>query len=111
MSDDYVKGYRVEQLSANVYCIREEDYCKHGPLMYLIIETHTFSVRPYKVTRWLADEEVIRLGDMDSDELKVLHTPGHTPDSLTIWLVSVCAILYRRFFAFEFSLIKCQVII
>ncbi|VDM12300.1 unnamed protein product [Wuchereria bancrofti] len=31
--------YQVEQLSINVYCIREDDYCNHKPLMYLIIGT------------------------------------------------------------------------
>ena len=44
-------------------------------------------LQPYDVTRWLADGENIPLADADeSDVLSVLHTPGHTPDSLMLWL-------------------------
>ena len=42
----------------------------------------------YTVTRWLADGEVIPLGDnADEGSLRVIHVPGHTPDSLALWLL------------------------
>ena len=37
----------------------------------------------YTIDRWLHNEETIDLGDDHS--LKVLQTPGHTPDSLCLW--------------------------
>jgi glyoxylase-like metal-dependent hydrolase (beta-lactamase superfamily II) len=42
----------------------------------------------YTVTRWLADGERIALDDAraDADALIALHAPGHTPDSLALWL-------------------------
>ena len=51
-------------------------------------------LKPYEVTRWLAHHERIPLntieggavGSSEEDELMVLHTPGHTPDSLCLWL-------------------------
>ena len=42
---------------------------------------HTFE--PYTIDRWLHNEATIDLGDDHS--LKVLQTPGHTPDSLCLW--------------------------
>jgi len=41
------------------------------------------SFEPYTIDRWLHNEETIDLGDDHS--LKVLQTPGHTPDSLCLW--------------------------
>ena len=38
---------------------------------------------PYTIDQWLHNEETIDLGDDHS--LKVLQTPGHTPDSLCLW--------------------------
>ena len=38
---------------------------------------------PYTIDKWLHNEEAIDLGD--DQELKVLQTPGHTPDSLCLW--------------------------
>uniref|UniRef100_A0A1I8F029 Uncharacterized protein n=1 Tax=Wuchereria bancrofti TaxID=6293 RepID=A0A1I8F029_WUCBA len=100
--------YQVEQLSINVYCIREDDYCNHKPLMYLIIGTQKgnnwqfSSLGPNGLTvnvealcasdrntyyTELRDSEYDRqLGDSDDDKLEVLHAPGHTPDSLSLWL-------------------------
>uniref|UniRef100_A0AAF5PJM6 Metallo-beta-lactamase domain-containing protein n=1 Tax=Wuchereria bancrofti TaxID=6293 RepID=A0AAF5PJM6_WUCBA len=99
--------YQVEQLSINVYCIREDDYCNHKPLMYLIIGTQKgnnwqfSSLGPNGLTvnvealcasdrntyyTELRDSEYDRqLGDSDDDKLEVLHAPGHTPDSLSLW--------------------------
>ena len=42
---------------------------------------HNFE--PYTIDRWLHNEEAIDLGD--DQELVVLQTPGHTPDSLCLW--------------------------
>jgi len=42
---------------------------------------HNFE--PYTIDRWLHNEEAIDLGD--DHRLKVLQTPGYTPDSLCLW--------------------------
>ncbi|CAH0378561.1 unnamed protein product [Pelagomonas calceolata] len=42
---------------------------------------HTFE--PYTIDQWLHNEEAIDLGD--DHQLKVLQTPGYTPDSLCLW--------------------------
>jgi glyoxylase-like metal-dependent hydrolase (beta-lactamase superfamily II) len=57
-------------------------------------------LKPYEVTRWLAHQERIPLdtieeregaaGSSEEDALVVLHTPGHTPDSLCLWLAREC---------------------
>ena len=44
------------------------------------------TVAPYHVSRWLANGEHIALSEDADDILEVLHTPGHTPDSLCLWL-------------------------
>ncbi|VDN56909.1 unnamed protein product [Dracunculus medinensis] len=48
-----------------------------------------WQVKPYKITRWLNDCEMIYLGKENEAKnvVKIIHTPGHTPDSLTIWFV------------------------
>lgn len=38
-----------------------------------------FTIHPFKVTRWLHDAETIDLGGR---RLEVVHTPGHSPDSI-----------------------------
>ncbi|VDN95612.1 unnamed protein product [Brugia pahangi] len=48
-------------------------------------EKGCYQVKPYRVTKWLSDSAIIELGDSDHDKLEVLHTPGHTPDSLSLW--------------------------
>ncbi|VIO88473.1 Uncharacterized protein BM_BM1928 [Brugia malayi] len=114
--------YQVKQLSVNVYCIREDDYCNHKPLMYLIIgyEKKTgnnwqfSSLGPNGLTvnvealcasdrnpyyTELRDSEydyaIIELGDSDHDKLGVLHTPGHTPDSLSLKTVIYCDLFHQ----------------
>ena len=47
-------------------------------------------LKPYTVTRWLPDEALIPLerGGEEVDAahaLRILHTPGHTPDSIAIY--------------------------
>ena len=44
------------------------------------------TVAPYQISRWLANGEHIALSEDADDILEVLHTPGHTPDSLCLWL-------------------------
>ena len=41
----------------------------------------TYVVPPFNVTRWLNDGDTIHLGDL---VLEILHTPGHSPDSICI---------------------------
>ena len=38
-------------------------------------------IRPFKVTRWLKDGDKVDLG---SRKLEIIHTPGHSPDSVCI---------------------------
>ncbi|VDO36989.1 unnamed protein product [Brugia timori] len=95
--------YQVKQLSVNVYCIREDDYCNHKPLMYLIIgyEKKTgnnwqfSSLGPNGLTVNVEAFAIIELGDSDHDKLGVLHTPGHTPDSLSLKTVIYCDLFHQ----------------
>lgn len=41
----------------------------------------TWYTKPYKVTRWLKEGDRIDLG---GKELEAIHTPGHTPDSISL---------------------------
>jgi glyoxylase-like metal-dependent hydrolase (beta-lactamase superfamily II) len=41
-----------------------------------------FRTPPASITRWLADGDVIDLGDRS---LEVLHAPGHSPGSICLW--------------------------
>jgi glyoxylase-like metal-dependent hydrolase (beta-lactamase superfamily II) len=41
----------------------------------------TWSIPPFKVTRWLKDGDVIDLGER---RLETYHIPGHSPDSICI---------------------------
>ena len=62
----------------------------------LALEVGCTEIEPFEVTRWLADGEIISLDGSGSDGnrgshasdaiLHVIHTPGHTPDSLCLWL-------------------------
>jgi glyoxylase-like metal-dependent hydrolase (beta-lactamase superfamily II) len=45
------------------------------------VDPATFVTRPYRVTRWVSDGDVIDLGGRP---LELLHTPGHSADSLSI---------------------------
>jgi glyoxylase-like metal-dependent hydrolase (beta-lactamase superfamily II) len=45
------------------------------------VQSTSYSVRPFKISQWVKDEERIDLGDR---ELEVIFTPGHTPDSLCL---------------------------
>ena len=40
-----------------------------------------WSIRPFKVTRWLRDGDKLELGGRT---LEVVHTPGHSPDSVCV---------------------------
>uniref|UniRef100_A0A0N5AIB1 Lactamase_B domain-containing protein n=1 Tax=Syphacia muris TaxID=451379 RepID=A0A0N5AIB1_9BILA len=46
-----------------------------------------WQVKTYKVTRWLSHNDVLLLGSGKdcSNKVRVFHTPGHTPDSITLW--------------------------
>ncbi|MBN1683378.1 MBL fold metallo-hydrolase [Candidatus Bathyarchaeota archaeon] len=45
------------------------------------VDKNTFSLQPYEVTRWLKENDLIDLG---GKTLKVIHTPGHTPDGICL---------------------------
>ncbi|KAK6028743.1 hypothetical protein OSTOST_05170 [Ostertagia ostertagi] len=67
-----------------------EDLCASGRDKYytqLMNSSYHWAVETYKVTRWLADDETILLGVSTEahNVVKVIWTPGHTPDSLVLW--------------------------
>ncbi len=45
------------------------------------LDTDAWLIHPFKVTKWIKDGEVLDLGGR---KLELIHTPGHTPDSLCI---------------------------
>lgn len=45
------------------------------------LDRENWKIHPFKVTQWLKDGDVIDLG---GKKLEILHTPGHTPDSICI---------------------------
>ncbi len=45
------------------------------------LDTEAWLIHPFKVTKWVKDGEIINLGGR---KLELIHTPGHTPDSLCI---------------------------
>ncbi len=45
------------------------------------VDPNTWYTRPYKVTKWMKEGDKIDLG---GKELQVIHTPGHTPDSVSL---------------------------
>ncbi|VDK52377.1 unnamed protein product [Anisakis simplex] len=72
-------------LSHNVECLcassADENYTKLRDTQY------DWQVKVYKLTRWIANEEIILLGDSNDlkNVVKVIHSPGHTPDSIILW--------------------------
>ena len=51
-------------------------------LPYPGFDLATFRTPPASITRWLADGDVIDLGDRS---FEVLHAPGHSPGSICLW--------------------------
>jgi len=45
------------------------------------IDSNTWYTKPYKVTKWMKEGDKIDLG---GKQLEVIHTPGHTPDSVSL---------------------------
>jgi len=45
------------------------------------VDPATWYTKPYNVTRWMKEGDRIDLG---GKELEVIHTPGHTPDSISL---------------------------
>ena len=57
-----------------------------GPGMYWKtlpdgLTAETFGIKPFKVSRWLKDGDIIDLGGR---RLEAYHTPGHSPDSICL---------------------------
>ena len=50
----------------------------------------TYCIPPYRVNRWVTDGEMIDLGER---VLEVIHTPGHSPDSICL-LDETCRLLF-----------------
>jgi glyoxylase-like metal-dependent hydrolase (beta-lactamase superfamily II) len=51
-------------------------------LPYAGFDLTAFRTPPAAITRWLADGDVLDLGDRS---FEVLHTPGHSPGSICLW--------------------------
>jgi glyoxylase-like metal-dependent hydrolase (beta-lactamase superfamily II) len=51
-------------------------------LPYAGFDLTAFRTPPVAITRWLADGDIIDLGDRS---FEVLHTPGHSPGSICLW--------------------------
>lgn len=51
------------------------------PHQLMLREPYSAPFRPFRVTRWLTDNTTIDLGGIT---IRVLSTPGHTPDSVTL---------------------------
>lgn len=47
----------------------------------MLREPYSTHFRPFKVTKWIAENSSIDLGDL---KIRVIATPGHTPDSVTL---------------------------
>jgi glyoxylase-like metal-dependent hydrolase (beta-lactamase superfamily II) len=45
------------------------------------LDVENWRIHPFKVTRWLKDRDMLDLGDR---KLEIIHTPGHSPDSICI---------------------------
>nr|CDJ84471.1 Protein of unknown function DUF148 and Beta-lactamase domain containing protein [Haemonchus contortus] len=70
-----------------------EDLCASGRDKYytqLRNSNWHWEINTYKVTRWLSDGDTILLGNPveTHNVVKVIWSPGHTPDSLVLWYAS-----------------------
>ncbi len=45
------------------------------------LDVDTWRIHPFNVTKWVEDGEIIDLGGR---KLEIIHTPGHTPDSICV---------------------------
>lgn len=45
-------------------------------------DAHHYSIRPFAISEFVHDEQIIELGDR---HLQILFTPGHTPDSICLF--------------------------
>ena len=95
-NDHVAQNYMFDEVAifdAPVSRERARRGCSHEEMAHLIAEGMTwkplpeefdpeaYHVPPFKVTRWLRDGDVIDLGGRS---LEVLHTPGHSPDSVCL---------------------------
>ncbi|VDL73724.1 unnamed protein product [Nippostrongylus brasiliensis] len=70
-----------------------ENLCASGRDKYytqLMNSNWHWEINTYKVTKWLNDGEEIHLGSAKEPHnvVKVIWTPGHTPDSIVLWYES-----------------------
>ena len=45
------------------------------------LDTANYSIKPYKISHFLSDNDIIDLGDR---KIKILSVPGHTPDAIAL---------------------------
>jgi glyoxylase-like metal-dependent hydrolase (beta-lactamase superfamily II) len=69
------KGYSDADLKS---WVAPDQICGNLPSDFKV---STYQIRPYSISRFVKDGEKIDLGGR---QLEVLHTPGHTPDSLCL---------------------------
>ena len=65
-------------------------FSENYPLNSLVLGHPGASLRPFRIDRWLQPGDLIPLDDARPEDpelaLRVLHTPGHTPDSIALHL-------------------------
>lgn len=82
-----VLAYHGLTLDAIVDTHTHADHLSGGPLLKTLTDArlimHTTAPSP-RVNEHVVDGDVIRVGDL---EARVLHTPGHTPDSISLYVM------------------------
>jgi glyoxylase-like metal-dependent hydrolase (beta-lactamase superfamily II) len=69
------KGYTDPEMKD---WVGPENICGKLPAGF---EPSKYAIQPYRISRFITDQEVIDLGGR---QVQVLHTPGHTPDTLCL---------------------------
>ncbi|VDD92519.1 unnamed protein product, partial [Enterobius vermicularis] len=100
-------------LSRNVECLCASDA---NPKYTELRDTNfDWQVHSYKVTKWLAHNEMLTLNEETGKEsyVQIFHTPGHTPDSLSLWYqdgkrLFVGDLFYRTFLLVE-TICQCKI--
>jgi len=66
---------------------RDQKFTENVEINSLALAHQGCVIKPFMVTRWLSEGELIPLDDDDTSKensLEVIHTPGHTPDSIAL---------------------------
>ena len=64
-------------------------FTENYPLNSLVLAHHGAQLQPFSIDRWLNEGDLLPLDDANPTEelsLRVIFTPGHTPDSIALYL-------------------------